>query len=295
MIGGLLLALVSAALINLGFLVQHRALAQGPVAGGMRSRLRRSLRNPVWLSGQAVGWLGFGLQVVAIAIAPLALVQAFAAGGLALSVPLAAWVFRHRVTRRQALAVLVVAAGLAALPIGFSAMADHLHAGRLIAVLALGAAAGAALGRVRAPAGRAAAAGIFYGLADAAIKAVSMDWHRHGPASLAGVWALVAAMGTFAGFLCFQAALETGAPVPGISLMTAGTALVALACGLGAFGESLGASGAASVLHGLAIVVVLAAVPALAAAHTAIVEAADDRDERPSPRPRALPAIDRPR
>jgi hypothetical protein len=77
--------------------------------------------------------------------------------------------------------------------------------------------------------------------------------------------------------------------------MTAGTALVALACGLGAFGESLGAGVAASVLHGLAIAVVLAGVPTLAAAHTAIVEAADRRDERSSPRPRALPAIERPR
>jgi len=294
-IGGLLLALVSAALINLGFLVQHRALGQGPGAGGMVVRLRRSVRNPVWLSGQAVGWLGFGLQVVAIAIAPLALVQAFAAGGLALSVPLAAGVFRHPVTRGQALAVLVMAAGLAALPFGFSTTADRLDTGRMIAALVVGAVAGAALARVRGPAARAAAAGIFYGLADAAIKAVSLDWHRHGPASLAGGWALIAVVGTFAGFLCFQAALETGAAVPGISLMTAATALVALACGLGAFGESLGAGVAASVVHGLAIVVVLAAVPALATAHTAIVEAADHRDERPSPRPRPLPAVGRPR
>ena len=295
MIGGLLLALVSAALINLGFLVQHRALGQGPAAGGTLVRLRRSLRNPVWLSGQAVGWLGFGLQVVAIAVAPLALVQAFAAGGLALSVPLAAGVFRHPVTRGQALAVVVMAFGLAALPFGFSTMADRLDTGRLIAALGVGAVAGAALARVRAPAARAAAAGVFYGLADAAIKAVSLDWHRHGAASLAGGWALVAVIGTFAGFLCFQAALETGAAVPGISLMTAGTALVALACGLGAFGESLGAGLAASVLHGLAIAVVLAAVPALATAHTAIVEAADHRDERASPRPRPLPAVGRPR
>jgi hypothetical protein len=294
-IGGLLLALVSAALINVGFLLQHRGMGDAPASGGVRSRLRRSLRSPVWLSGQGLGWLGFGLQIVAIAIAPLALVQAFAAGGLALSVPLAAGVFRHRVTRGQGLAVLVMAAGLAALPIGFSTMADRLHAGRLIAMLAVGAVAGAALGRVRAPAARAAAAGIFYGLADACIKAVSLDWPRHGAASLASGWALVAVAGTFAGFLCFQAALETGAPVPGISLMTAGTALVALACGLGAFGESLGAGVAASVLHGLAIAVVLAGVPALAAAHTAIVEAADHRDERSSPPPRALPATGRPR
>ncbi len=295
MIGGLLLALVSAAVINLGFLLQHRGLSRAPAAGGLRNRLRRSLRNRVWLSGQALGWLGFGLQIVAIAIAPLALVQAFAAGGLALSVPLAAGVFHQRVTRVQALAVLLMAAGLAALPLGFSTMADRLQSGRLVAALAVGAVAGAALARVRAPAARAAAAGVFYGLADAGIKAVSLDWHRHGAASLASGWALVAVVGTFAGFVCFQAALETGSAVPGISLMTAGTALVALACGLGAFGESLGAGVAASVLHGLAIAVVLAVVPSLAAAHTAIVEAADHRDERPAPRPRPLPAVGRPR
>jgi hypothetical protein len=294
-IGGLLLALVSAALINLGFLLQHRGLGGGPPEGGVLSRLRRSLHNPVWLVGQGLGWLGFVMQVIAIAIAPLALVQAFAAGGLALSVPLAAGVFRHPVTRGQGRAVLLMAAGLAALPIGFSTMADRLHPGRLIAVLAVGAVAGVALGHMRAPAARAAAAGVFYGLADACIKAVSLDWHHHGAASLVSGWALVAGAGTFAGFLCFQAALDTGAAVPGISLMTAGTALVALACGLGAFGESLGAGVAASVLHGLAIAVVLAGVPTLAAAHTAIVEAADRRDERSSPRPRALPAIERPR
>ncbi len=295
MIGGLLLALVSAALINLGFLLQHRGLGHGTGASGALGRLRRSLRNPVWLSGQALGWLGFGLQIAAVVIAPLALVQAFAAGGLALSVPLAAGVFRHRVTRGQVLAVLLIAAGLAALPIGFSTVSDRLQPGRLTAAVAAGAVAAVVLGRLRAPAARAAAAGMFYGLADAAIKAISLEWHHHGAASLASAWTLVAVAGTFAGFLCFQAALETGAAVPGISLMTAGTALVALACGLGAFGESLGAGATASVLHGLAIAGVLAGVPVLAAAHTAIVESTDHRHERPSPRPRPLPAIGPPR
>lgn len=295
MIGGLLLALVSAALINLGFLLQHRGLAHETSAGTTLTRLRRSLRNPVWLSGQGVGWLGFGLQIVAVAIAPLALVQAFAAGGLALSVPLAAGVFRHRVTGRQVLAVLLIAGGLAALPVGFSTAADHLDAGRLVAAVAVGAVAAAVLWRMPVPWARAAAAGIFYGLADAAIKAVSLGWHAHGPASLLSGWALLAAAGTFAGFLSFQAALDTGDAVPGISLMTAGTALVALVCGLGAFGESLGAGSAASVMHGLAVVLVLAGVPPLAAAHTAIVEAADHGDQRASPRPRPLAAIGRPR
>jgi hypothetical protein len=297
-IGGLLLALVSAALINLGFLLQHRALGHGAAAGGVMARLRRSLRNPLWLSGQALGWLGFAAQIVAIAIAPLALVQAFAAGGLALSVPLAAGVFGHPITRAQTTAVLLMTAGLATLPIGFSTASDHLHPGWLIGALAIGAVAAVALGRVPAPgapAARAAGAGILYGMADAAIKAVALGWRGHGAASLLTGWTLVAAGGTFGGFLCFQSALQDGPAVPAISLMTAGTALVALACGLLAFGESLGAGAAASTMHGLAIAVVLAGVPVLAAAHTAILKAADERGERPPPGPRALPAIDRPR
>ena len=294
MIGGLLLSLFSAALINLGFLLQHRGLAHGSGAGGHR-RLRRSLTNPVWLSGQALGWVGFGMQIVAVAIAPLALVQAFAAGGLALSVPLAAGIFRHPVTRAQTRAVLMIAAGLAVLPIGFSTASDRISPGRLIAALAVGAVAAGALSRMRSLAARAAAAGIFYGLADAAIKAVSLNWHGHGAAALLSGWAAAAAAGTFAGFLCFQSALDEGAAVPAISLMTASTALVALVCGLGAFGESLGAGAGTSLGHGLAIAVVLAGVPTLAAAHASIAETGEHRGERAPGRPRPVPAIGRPR
>jgi hypothetical protein len=294
-IGGLLLALVSAALVNLGFLVQHRALAGIPTAATGARRLRRAIADPTWLSGQALGWLGFGLQIVAVAIAPLSLVQAFAAGGLALSVPLAAGIFRYPVTRAQTAAVLAIAAGLAVLTIGFSTTSDRLSDGRLITVMAIGAGAGAALGRHRSVAARAAAAGIFYGLADAAIKAVSLEWHAHGAAGLLDGWAPVAAAGTFAGFVCFQAALADGAPVPAISVMTGAAALVALACGLGAFGESLGADLSTRLVHGLSIALVLAGVPALAAAQTTIAHSADRRRERARSRARPLPVVGPPR
>lgn len=295
MIGGLLLALVSAALINLGFLMQHRGLARDASAATGAGRLRRALTNPTWLSGQALGWLGFGLQITAVAIAPLSLVQAFAAGGLALSVPLAAGIFHHPVTRGQTRAVLAIAAGLAVLSIGVASVSDRLSTGSLIAAMVIGATGAGGLARMRGGAARAVAAGIFYGLADAAIKAVSLEWHAHGMAGLVTGWSAAAAAGTFAGFLCFQSALADGEAVPAISLMTAATALVALACGLGAFGESLGADLAASLVHGLAIAVVLINVPALAAAQTTIARSAEHRREQPSSPTRPVPVIQPPR
>jgi drug/metabolite transporter (DMT)-like permease len=293
MIGGLLLALVSAALINIGFLLQHRGLRHR-AADGTIARLRGAVRDRMWLGGQALGWVGFAAQIVAVAIAPLSLVQAFAAGGLALSVPVAAGLFHQRITRSQIYAVLAIAAGLAVLPIGYSTARDQLHPGVLIAVVAVGAVGGSLVARHRAPWAKAVAAGIFYGLADASIKAVSLDWRSHGASALLSGWTVAAAIGTFCGFLAFQAALAQDGAVSAISLMNALAALVALACGLLAFGESLGSSPGAVLAHLVAIAVVLAGVPVLAAAQMAIAQSADGRAERPGPRASSLPAVDRP-
>ena len=291
MIPGLLLALVSAAAINIGFLLQHRGLRAGRGAGGV-ARLRFVLRDRSWLSGQALGWIGFAAQVAAVAIAPLSLVQSFAAGGLVLSVPLAAGIFRHAITRTQIVAVLVMAAGLASLPLGFSTAADRLGTEALILGVTFCALAGLVLVLVGAPWSRATAAGIFYGGADAAIKAISLGWRHDGAAALISGWTAVAAGGTFAGFLAFQSALGDDGAVSAISLMNALAALVALGCGLGAFGESLGPSPALTVGHGLAIGLVLAGVPVLAAAQTAIVEPGEEREQRAPTRAAAVPVAD---
>lgn len=279
MLAGLALALLSAALINLGFLLQHRGLTGGGRRRGLRAALAAALRSPLWLGGQLLGWVGFGAQIVAIALAPLALVQAFAAGGLALSVPLAAAVFSCRIARPQLRAVIAIAVALALLPIGFASARDQLNGGAL-AVCAAGAAlAGAALCAVRAAAARAIAAGILYGIADAAIKAVATGWHVHGGTALASPWTAVAAVATFAGFLAFQSALGDSGAVAAISLMTALTAVIALVCGVVAFGESLGTGPLAIVIHLAAIVVVLSCVPVLAAAHAEL--AAEGERARP--------------
>ncbi len=273
---GLLLALASAAAINLGFLLQHRGLSTTRSLRGGRPELAAAmLKDRSWLGGQALGWLGFGAQIVAVSIAPLALVQSFAAGGLALSVPLAAGLFGHRITRRQVVAVLLVAAALAVLPIGLVVRADHIQGGGLALAIAGSLALALALAPTETPATRAIAAGLFYGVADAAIKAIAVGLSAHGGSALDSGWTLLAAAATFAGFVCFQSALRRGGAVTAITLMNCLAALAALAAGVLGFQESLGRSTAVTAIHALAVAVVLACVPLLARAQTELAADAE--------------------
>ena len=273
LIAALLLALVSAALINLGFVLQHRGhdRARQQSRGGLAS----GFREPAWLLGQATGWIGFGGQVVAVALAPLTLVQAFSAGSLALSVPLAARVVGHRVARQQLIPIGLIALSLVSLPLGFGSIHGHLRPGLLIApalVVML-------VGGLLIPRGGAAAlavtAGAFYGGADGAIKAASIGLRFHGAGIFTG-WTALAALCTLDGFLAFQAALRRGDAVGPVSLMNAFTALAAIALGIVAFGEPLGSSPAVVLLHAAAIVVVLACVRPLTGAQQRLVDHATD-------------------
>jgi enterochelin esterase-like enzyme len=287
---GLLLALASAALINLGFLLQHRGMSAS-VGDGLAAALRRASRSRAWLTGQLLGWIGFAAQIIAVAMAPLSLVQSFAAGGLALSVPLAAWCFAHRITRAQTLAVLVMAVGLAVQPIGFGTGRDHLHPPALALITSVAVLFAVVL-CTAGPAARAVAAGIFYGVADAAIKAISVGFDRHGAATILSPWTAVAAMATFGGFLAFQAALRDGSAITGISLMNALSAIVALAGGLVAFGESLGAQPLVVIGHVAAIVVVLGCVPVLARAQAEMAQSSEPAGAATSGRRPLTPTYD---
>jgi hypothetical protein len=286
---GLLMALVSAAAINLGFLLQHRGLSEIDAArGGRWSLLRAALQSRPWLAGQALGIAAFAVQIAAIAIAPLSLVQAFAAGGLALSVPLAATLFGHRIDRVQVIAVLLIAVALFLLPIALPDTHDRLQTAPLVICATVVLAIALLAGIARLAPLLAISAGLSYGIADGAIKAISVGWGAHGASALSSGWTVLALLGTFAGFLAFQAALRVGSAVTAISLMNALAALVALACGLLAFGESLGRSPAVIAAHALAVALVLGCVPVLAAAQTEIADARE-RDDRQTPRDDTLP------
>ena len=266
--GALALAVVAGALINIGFVVQQRALRSA--RGGEDATLLGALRTRGWLAGQLLGWCGFLGQIAAVAAAPLTLVQACAAGSLALSVPLAARLFQVSVDRRQIGAIAVVAVCLFVLPIGYVAHHGRLSPGLLIAAALIGGVIAAVLGSLGVGAARALAAGISYGVADAAIKAIALAVHHHGPAGLLQGWMVLAVVATFGGFVSFQSALRRTHAVTAISLMNALATLTATGIGLVAFGESLGSAPAAAAGHALAIAIVVGCVPILARAQEAV-------------------------
>src|SRR5919197_1869428 len=88
----LALTLASACALNWGYLREHGAASKLPplsVTRPLRS-LRLLLSSRGWIAGFCWETLGFGLYVAALALAPLALVQAVAAGGIGILALLAA-------------------------------------------------------------------------------------------------------------------------------------------------------------------------------------------------------------
>ncbi|MHB8060386.1 MAG: hypothetical protein ACYDHO_06100 [Gaiellaceae bacterium] len=121
----LAITLVSACCLNLGYLLQHDVAAKAPALSLRRpvASLRSLLGNRRWFAGigvEAVGWL---LYVAALALAPLSLVQATAAGGIGILAIMVSRVTRVPLTTRERIGVGVSVAGLALL--GVSLLGDH--------------------------------------------------------------------------------------------------------------------------------------------------------------------------
>jgi len=110
----LLLAFSSTALVNLAYVREHDAVGTLPALSlrAPRRSLRLLLGSREWLLAFAMEALGFALYVVALALAPLALVQSVAAGGVGLLALASARAAHRRLTRREALGAGVAVAGL---------------------------------------------------------------------------------------------------------------------------------------------------------------------------------------
>ncbi|MGZ4388213.1 MAG: hypothetical protein ACXVZL_02400, partial [Gaiellaceae bacterium] len=216
--------------------------------------LRLLFRNLRWLAGFSAGLGGWVLYVAALRLAPLSLVQAVSAGGIAVIAVLA----RVR-GRREAAAVALGVVGLALLGVslaGGSANAGHFGSWLPVGLWLGGSAAAAALAAgpaarvLAAGAGLGLAAGVLYAAGDVATKFVVAGGTR---AALAP--AVLAAHGL--AFVCVQLAFQRGS-----ALATAGSAslltnALPIAAGILIFGERVpgGALGVARVAAFACVVV----------------------------------------
>jgi hypothetical protein len=122
----LLVTLASAVALNWGYVREHEAAGTLPPLS-VRHQLHTAgllLASRRWVTGFAAEIAGWGLFVLALALAPLALVQAVSAGGIGV---LAALVSRFKLTRlspSERLGVALAIGGLALLGVSLAGGAD---------------------------------------------------------------------------------------------------------------------------------------------------------------------------
>jgi drug/metabolite transporter (DMT)-like permease len=109
---GTLVAALAAVLFAVGAVLQHEAAA---AAGSDRGAdLRRLVTHPRWIAGQSATATGTLLQVVALGLAPVAIVQPVLAGGLVVALGLRAVRTRHAPGRLEILGAILTVGGLGA-------------------------------------------------------------------------------------------------------------------------------------------------------------------------------------
>ena len=185
-------ALFATTAYHLGLIFEKRALARLPAIDARHAvrMLRTLLTAPAWLAGFGLMLCGFGLQVVALRLAPVSVVQPVLGSGVVILLVLSRIVLRERLGRVELACVLAMVAAIIVIALSAVGPAGHVGeraSGPLLAAvavpaclvaIALGASAlrSGPSGRHRMPAigvSYALASGLMYGVATLAIKALS--------------------------------------------------------------------------------------------------------------------------
>lgn len=170
---GTVLAAASAVLFAVGCVLQHQAAAA--TSGDEGLRFREMIRRPTWIVGQLSTLTGSGLQVAALALAPVSIVQPLLAAALIVALLLRSVRTRCLPSGGELLGAGLTAGGLAVFLVAARpapGVPDRLpQAAAVIAAVVVGVAAVAAAARTRRGAVGALICGVAGGLA-AGIAAV---------------------------------------------------------------------------------------------------------------------------
>jgi drug/metabolite transporter (DMT)-like permease len=267
---GILLSLLCALATNVAFLLKHRGACAAPDV---------SLRHPIasavglfrskWFTiGMLVALVAWIFHVLALAMAPLSMVQAIIAGGLVFLTVLAERWFGFTVGTRQWAGVGLTALGLVLLAITLphhgGAHAGYSLAGMIAfesALLVLGTFLvlskklgshehhGVMLG---------IAAGILFGVSDVAIKALT-GAVGDGITGLLSPWLVTCIIASVIAFYASARGLQKGEAVPVITLTSAAANVTAISGGILVFGDPMPSDPVGIVLQSFAFVLVIVA------------------------------------
>lgn len=289
---GVVLALFAAAANAIASVLQRAAVRSEPESRAFSIGLLWDLAHrPVWIAGIATVVVGFLLQAAALGNGAIALVQPLLVLELPFTLLLASRVFGGGMTRREWLAIAVMAAGLAALLSGLAPSdVDVAPAGLArwimgllvtLAVVALLVVLGLRGHGSRRAVLLGAATGLDFGLTAVLVKVVTAAY-AHGITTVFATWQtyLIIVTGP-GGFFLLQNALEAGSLVASQPAMTLTNPAAAIAWGIAILGEP--------VRSGAWLVLAFAGAGAIGAGTVLLArsELFHTHHGRPPPRPKA--------
>lgn len=269
-----LLSMASAASYGLAAVLQHRAAVQAAPELSMRAGLLVQLaRRPMWLVGNGLDGVGYLFQFLALRRGSLSLVEPLLVLSLVFGLPVAARLDHRRVSAADLASTGVVLAGLAlflgvARP-GLGHPDASGQAWTALSVIIVVGCTTAVLGARHGSRRRAAVLlGVGSGMAFGYVAALT---ERTGHLLDVGVvhtlatWVPYAmVLGAVVALLLTQSAFNAGALRLSLPTLTVAQPLVAVAIGLGFFGEHIDARGLAPVFEVLGLLLVTFGVFALA-------------------------------
>lgn len=264
-------ALAAAVLFAIAGVTQQQTAAAVPEGGNLVTRL---LRNPRWWGGAVSDTAGYGLQIAALALGSVLLVQPLLVSSLLFALPLAAYFGGYRLTRGTwmlaaalcvSLAIFLLVGNPAAGTVDAAATRWAVPLGAVLAVTAVAVALGStprlAAGVRAALLG--AAGGLLYGVVAAFTKHVT-DLFEDGLGAVLTSWQVwVLAAAGIGGYYIQQRAFQVGPLSASLPALTIGEPLGAVFLGMVVLGERLQVSGAGLILVGAAVLVMLTTTVAL--------------------------------
>jgi drug/metabolite transporter (DMT)-like permease len=269
---GILSALACALATNLGFLYKHRGATAAPTVEWTRPvhSAVALYKNRYFTIGMLIATGAWGFHVLAMAMAPLSMVQAVISGGLVFLTVMAERFFGFNLGRRQWLGVGLTALGLAlltiTLPHSGGAHSNYSLAGMIafeVGLLFVGLLLvmshhlgvehhqhGVALG---------VASGILFGVSDVAIKALTGAIGHHGTLGLLSPWLVTCVAASVIAFFASARGLQKGEAVPVITATSAAANISAITGGIVVFGDPMPHDPLGIVVQSLAFVLVIAA------------------------------------